>query len=193
MYSKYGTYYIDGIAEGVKYDSWLSDDQIKEYSSMGLIYYLKEFPYSLIHMFSHVFNSLNYDFLYTYVNEKRYYIISWYQIMSSVVTVLGFSYVYALVRGYMEYKFRSFEYFILVILISFLGVNALVAVETRFGMVPHIILTIFSILLFYDRKLVSRFLNYRLVTLILVLYSLFAMYLSYFFVNGLGDVEILLF
>ncbi len=191
-YVKYGTFYIDGIAEGMKYRTWLTDELLEKYSSSSLFFYIKEAPSSILLLLAHIFNSLNYDFLFTYVNEREYRIISWHQILSSVMTVLGFTYVWFLLASWRNYKSRLNDYFLVLILFSFLAMNSVVAVETRFGMVPHMILTILSSLLFINLSEVRLYINFKVFWFLGLLYVALSTYISYIFVSGLGGVDIVL-
>ncbi|PNH97366.1 hypothetical protein [Vibrio diazotrophicus] len=193
MYSKYGTFFVDDHAGGLKYNSFLNKDIIEKYKENGLLYYLFEFPQSIFLLCSHLFNSLNYDFLYTYVNKKEYYILSWYQILSSLMTVTGMGYSWVLLRSLYSFKHRVFEYFLLIILCVFLGMNSFVAVETRFGMIPHLIFTIFSIRLFCNKGLVNKYISFPVFIIIGAGYIVLSIYFSYYFVMELDGVSIKVF
>ncbi len=193
MYSKYGTFFVDDLAGGLKYNSFLNDDIIEKYKENGLAYYLFEFPQSILLLCSHLFNSLNYDFLYTYINKKEYYILSWYQIFSSLMTVTGIGYSWVLLRSLYSFNHRVFEYFLLIILCVFLGMNSFVAVETRFGMIPHLIFTMFSIRLFCNKDLVNKYISLPVFIIIGAGYIMLSIYFSYYFVVRLEDISISIF
>ena len=195
MYLKYGTLFVNDIASGLKYNSWLSPEIINEYVESGLLYYIYEFPSSLLLLFAHVFNSLNYDFLYTYLNDNQYSIISWHQILSSLFTVFGFTYVYLILKSVfnctdLKTKIMDFDVMLSIILFLYLGMNAFVAVETRFGMIPHMIFTIFTFKLFFNERISLYSFGIKKYLLIVIGYLLLSMYFSYYFSAKVSGLEI---
>ena len=187
-YLKYLTLFNDGAWGGVNFSSGVSESLIDSYSHSGIMFYIMELSSSIPIMLTHMFNSINFDFLHTYVIGNKYSIISWYQILSSVFTLFGFTYCFFILKRIFVSKQYSAEsidadFILFIIMLSIIGLNAFVAVETRFGMIAHTVFTIFTIKLFFNENKLLEQINWKMFTFFALLYICFSSYLSYFVVS----------
>jgi len=87
----------------------------------------------------HLFNALNYDYLKVYTTNKSPNLFSWHQILSMCIVFLGFFWI---LRKYINRTASAFDIFLDGILIVTLGVCLFFGVETRFGLLATMVLSI---------------------------------------------------
>jgi len=97
----------------------------------------------------HVFSILNYDYLYPYVKDYKTKLFTWHQILSMLIVFFGF---YNILKKYWSRNFNAFDVFLDSILFITLGTVMFFSVETRFGLLSTIILSINAANLFISHK-----------------------------------------
>lgn len=116
------------------------------YKEVPLNYYRDHVWLGLILLLTHVYQSVNYDFLQIYVPVTDYAIVSWHQLLSSLVTVFGlFGAGYALRHFRKEILGDPVQTFLLLALLSVSALNSLTAIETRYGMLATAVLSYFAL------------------------------------------------
>ncbi|MFC1549482.1 hypothetical protein ACFL4R_01265 [Nitrospirota bacterium] len=146
---KYGTLFLSrkGWFTGMRYESGIAPPADEKY----LLFYFKNPLKGAKLALTHIYSALNYDFLEPYIYSK-FKRISFYQILSSLITILGF---FGLV-SYWAGNFKRNEmpvnlYTLADILILFqIPMLAVVAVETRFGLIVTMFLSVRAVALLFE-------------------------------------------
>lgn len=97
---------------------------------------------NIFKILAHSFNALNYDSLTPYIVKKKPVLFYFPQILSMLVVFLG---LYCTIRKWVMGPFLPHDIFLDGILLATLAVTALIAVETRFGMLATLILSLRTI------------------------------------------------
>lgn len=119
---------------------------VATYQDAPLTYYRDHVVPGLLLLLAHFYQSVNYDFLHVYVTVNDYAILSWHQLLSSLITVLGlFGVGYALRRFRREILDDPVQAFLLLVLCFVSALNSVTAVETRFGMLATAVLSYFAL------------------------------------------------
>lgn len=119
---------------------------VEAYNQAPLTYYRDHFWTGMVLLITHVYQSVNYDFLEVYVPVTDYAILSWHQLLSSLVTVFGlFGVGYAFRQFRTEILADPVQAFLLLVLFAVSALNSLTAIETRYGMLATAVLSYFAL------------------------------------------------
>ncbi|MFC1549433.1 hypothetical protein ACFL4R_01005 [Nitrospirota bacterium] len=150
-YNKYGTVYqpLNDKFAGMRYETGITPPDDKRY----LLFYFRHPVKGLKLALTHIYSALNYDFMDTYVHTKHKRIY-FYQILSSLTTILGFLGMgYCWTRNFRRREIPVDLYTLADFLILFsLPVLAVVAVETRYGLIPSMLLSVRAVGLLFEVK-----------------------------------------
>ena len=97
----------------------------------------------------HIFSGLNYDYLKPYVLKKDPKIFSWHQILSMLILFFGF---YQIVKNYYKRETTPLDIYLDAILFTTLPILFFFAIETRFGLLATVVLSIKAVQLFTTQK-----------------------------------------
>ncbi|MFC1549431.1 hypothetical protein ACFL4R_00995, partial [Nitrospirota bacterium] len=172
---KYGTFLIPvNNWVGVRYKSGITPPEDKRY----LLFYLQHPLKGMKLAFIHVYSALNYDFLEPYVHSM-YKRISFHQILSSLITILGFlgmGYYWIENINKRQMPLNLYALGDMLVLFS-IPLLMVVAAETRFGLIPMIFLSVRTVGFLFDLKNM-KIRSILFVLLVVVLYVVASIYLS---------------
>jgi len=159
IYTKYGTNLSGSEQVGLAMPYWNplactshseNDRSMRDFSckSENIKYNNSITTENLFKILIHTFNAVNYDVLQPYITTKSPRLFSLSQLLSMAIFFIG---MYSTVR---KWYFRNYDGLDLLwdgILFFTLAVTALIAVETRFGLLATTVLSIRSIELFTEK------------------------------------------
>lgn len=187
---KYATMLVKGHSPRMFYPSTALIGDATAFEAEPLRYYVDEPLKGFLLFVIHIYQSLNYDFLHVYLTDDTYAIVSWHQILSSLLTIAG---ILGLMLTVIRFRTRlltmSGELFAIIALCLSSLLTGLVAVETRFGIVALGVLSFFALrFLVVDGPGLA--LKSKIVSAVIVLaYIVASCAASYYFVRVTNQFE----